>query len=266
MKRALRELRLLAFLLALPVTSCADGVTGDPSTTAPVWTPQVLATYPHDSAAFTQGLVWADSVLIEGTGLRGQSTLRRVELATGAVLDGIQLDSQYFGEGVALVGDRIVQLTWTSNLGFVYDAASFDELATFSYPGEGWGLAYDAAGDQLVMSDGTATLRWLDPVTFAERDRVTVRDGGQPVYRLNELEFGGGSLYANVWPTNRIAQINPETGAVTAWIDCAGIRPAGLAPGAVLNGIAWDPAGQRFFVTGKLWPSLFAVEFAPPGR
>ncbi len=156
------------------------------------------------------------------------------------------------------------QLTWTSNIGFVYERASLEQVDSFGYPGEGWGLAYDAAGDRLAMSDGSATLRWLDPETFAERGRLEVRDGAAPVGMLNELEFAGGMLYANVLPTSRIARIDPATGRVEAWIDCRALRPPGIAPGAVLNGIAYDAAGERFFLTGKLWPTLYAVEFEPP--
>ena len=264
----IRHLRLLALLLVLPAGSCSEEtVEGE---AAAVWTPQVLASYPHDPAAFTQGLVYADGELFESTGLNGRSSLRRVELATGAVLDGLALDDAYFGEGLALVpagdagGDRLVQLTWISNVGFVYDRASLEQVDSFSYAGEGWGLAYDAANDRLAMSDGSATLRWLDPETFAERGRLEVRDGAAPVGMLNELEFADGMLYANVLPTSRIARIDPATGRVEAWIDCRALRPPGMAPGAALNGIAYDAVGERFFLTGKLWPTLYAVEFKPP--
>jgi len=264
--KPIRHLRLLALLLLLPVSSCSEETVGGSG--AAVWTPQVLASYPHDPAAFTQGLVYTDGELYESTGLNGQSSLRRVELATGTVLDGLALDDAYFGEGLALVpeGDRLVQLTWTSNIGFVYARASLEQVGSFSYPGEGWGLAYDAAGDRLAMSDGTATLRWLDPETFAERGRTEVRDGGRPVGMLNELEFAGGMLYANVLPTSRIARIDPATGRVEAWIDCGALRPPGTGPGAVLNGIAYDPAGERFFLTGKRWPTLYAVQFIAPAE
>jgi glutaminyl-peptide cyclotransferase len=259
-----RHLRLLALLLLLPVSSCSEETVGGEG--AAVWTPQVLASYPHDPTAFTQGLVYLDGELYESTGLNGRSSLRRVQLATGTVLDGIALEDAYFGEGLALVpaGDHLVQLTWTSNIGFVYERSSLEQVDSFSYPGEGWGLAYDAAGDRLAMSDGTATLRWLDPETFVERGRVDVHDGGMPIGMLNELEFAGGKLYANVLPTSRIACIDPATGRVEFWIDCRTLRPPGTGPGAVLNGIAYDPAGERFFLTGKLWPTLYAVQFKPP--
>jgi glutamine cyclotransferase len=262
----IRHLRLLALLLLLPVSSCSEETVGGGG--AAVWTPQVLASYPHDPAAFTQGLLFTGGELYESTGRNGQSSLRRVELATGTVLDGVALDDAYFGEGLALVpeGDRLVQLTWTSHIGFVYERASLEQVDSFSYPGEGWGLAYDPTGDRLAMSDGSATLRWLDPETFAELGRLEVRDGGMPIGMLNELEFAGGMLYANVLPTSRIARIDPMTGRVEAWIDCRALRPAGLAPGAVLNGIAYDPAGDRFFLTGKLWPTLYAVQFRPPAE
>lgn len=256
---------LLVLLLLLPTCSCSEESVGSG---APVrtWTVRVLASYPHDPTAFTQGLVVAQGQLYESTGLNGQSTLRRVELATGAVLDGVSLDDADFGEGLAYLpaSDRLVQLTWTSNRGLVYARSSLEQLAEFGYPGEGWGLAYDPARQRLIMSDGTPILRFLDPTSFAELGRVEVREGGRFVGMLNELEVVDGALYANVLPTSRIARIDPETGRVEAWIDCSALRPAGLPPSAALNGIAYDPAGERFLLTGKLWPTLYAVEFLPP--
>ncbi|MBM4116128.1 glutaminyl-peptide cyclotransferase [bacterium] len=259
------RLPALLLLLLLPAASCSEETVGGGEPAA-VWTVRVLASYPHDPAAFTQGLVIAQGQLYESTGLHGQSTLRRVEVATGAVLDGVSLDDADFGEGLAYLpdGDRLAQLTWTSNRGLVYARDTLEQVAEFSYAGEGWGLAFDPTRQRLIMSDGTATLRFLDPASFAELGRVEVREGGRRVGMLNELEVVAGTLYANVLPTSRIARIDPETGRLEAWIDCSALRPAGLPPAAALNGIAYDPAGERFLLTGKLWPTLYAVEFLPP--
>jgi glutamine cyclotransferase len=229
----------------------------------PVFTYTVVHTYPHDSGAYTQGLVYLDGGLYEGTGLNGQSSLRRVDLETGEVLQQHDLAPEYFGEGVAVLGDRIFQLTWQSQLGFVYDRESFAPLRTFEYSTEGWGLTHD--GSRLIMSDGTATLYFRDPETLAETGRVEIRDGETPIVRLNELEYVDGQVYANVWLTDRIARIDPQTGRVTAWIDLSGLRPAETLAqnGAVLNGIAYEAASDRLFVTGKLWPSLFEIDLRP---
>ncbi|MGD8397111.1 MAG: glutaminyl-peptide cyclotransferase, partial [Candidatus Eiseniibacteriota bacterium] len=249
--------------------------------TAPVYGYRVLRTFPHDPQAFTQGLVYHQGELLEGTGIRGESTLRRVALETGAVLQRVDLDDEYFGEGITLFGDRIIQLTWTSRVAFVYDAVTFARVGQFIYPTQGWGITHD--GTRLIMSDGTPTLYFRDPETFAELGRITVTDGGVPVQRLNELESIDGEIYANVWQTDLIARISPATGVVLAWIDLTGLLggrrfPAGpvfdhqevVQVGAerqdVLNGIAYDPDGDRLFVTGKLWPSLFEIELVPPGR
>lgn len=207
--------------------------------------------------------MYENGTLYEGTGLLGRSTLRRVDLATGRVLQVRTLPDSYFGEGIAVVGDRIVQLTWKSNLGLVYDKASFKLLATFQYPGEGWGLTCD--GQRLIVSDGTATLRFLDPETLQETGRVGVLDAGSPVTQLNELEFIKGEVWANVWRTNRIARIDPATGRVTGWVDLTGLlRPEDASqPVDVLNGIAYDAQSDRLFVTGKLWPALFEIRLVP---
>lgn len=224
---------------------------------------EVVAIHPHDFRAFTQGLVYADGEFFESTGRRGASTLRRVHVDSGVVLQKHRLADEHFGEGLALVGDRLVQLTWTSGVGFAHDSATFAPLAEFTYEGEGWGLAAD--GERLVMSDGTAELRFLDPVTFAETRRVTVTDADGPVTRLNELEFVEGELWANVWQTDRIARIDPATGRVRGYLDLTGLLDhwawAGLWPlhTDVLNGIAYDGDTERLFVTGKLWPVLFEL-------
>jgi glutaminyl-peptide cyclotransferase len=224
----------------------------------PVYGYEVVNVYPHDREAFTQGLLYRDGVLFESTGLNGRSTLRRVQLETGKVLQQIKVDNRYFAEGLTDWGNRLVQLTWNTNVGFVYDLATFTSLRTFSYPGEGWGLTRDQR--RLIMSDGSPTLRFLDPETLQVTGRVEVKDGGLPVEDLNELEFVEGEIYANVWTTDRIAMIAPDTGQVTGWINLAGLMPRGSTTGdAVLNGIAYDASRKRLFVTGKLWPRLFEI-------
>jgi glutamine cyclotransferase len=238
-------------------------VNPEPLNSEPVnYTYSVVNTYKHDSNAFTQGLIFDNGFLYEGTGLNGNSTLRRVDLATGNVLQLYALPDQYFGEGITLVGDKIIQLTWQSNVGFVYDKYTFELLQNFSYPTEGWGITYD--GTQLIMSDGTSTLTFLDPVTFQKTGQVQVHDTNGPVVRLNELEYINGKVYANIWLENKIAIINPQTGQVEAWIDLSGIiDQQNLDPNSVLNGIAYDANTGRLFVTGKMWPQLFEIKLVP---
>ena len=234
----------------------------------PVYSYKVVNVFPHDSNAFTQGLVFDNGLLYEGTGLLGRSTLRRVSLETGVVQQVYSIPAQEFGEGIVIFGDkgdRIVQLTWRSHRGYVYDKDSFALLETFSYPTEGWGITWD--GRRLIMSDGTATLHFLDPATLLETGSVPVRDVNGPVTNLNELEYIDGIVYANVWLTTRIVMISPETGSVVGWIELKGLVDSldkSKQPD-VLNGIAWDAAGKRLFVTGKLWPSLFEIELLPQG-
>jgi len=226
---------------------------------APVLGYQVVNVYPHDKDAFTQGLLFRDDALFESTGIKGRSTLRKVRLETGEVLQQAKVDDRYFAEGLTDWGSRLVQLTWETNLGFVYDLRSFKRLQTFGYTGEGWGLTHDDR--RLIMSDGTPTLRFLDPQTLAVTGRLPVKDGELPVEDLNELEFVEGEIYANVWTTDRIAIIAPATGQVAAWINLTGLMPAGFTSGdAVLNGIAYDAQRKRLFVTGKLWPRLFEIK------
>lgn len=194
-------------------------------------------------------------------GLYGNSSLRRVDLETGGALQLLSLQPQYFGEGIAVVGDKIVQLTWQSHVGFVYDKASFGLLQEFEYPTEGWGLTYD--GSRLIMSDGTANLYFLDPVTFQRVGQVTVHDTG-PVTELNELEYINGTVYANIWREEKIAVINLQNGQVTAWIDLTGIQDLkNQDPNNVLNGIAYDANGDRLFITGKRWPHIFEIKLIP---
>jgi glutamine cyclotransferase len=226
---------------------------------------EVVRTYPHDPEAFTQGLIYLDGFLYESTGLNGKSSVRKVKLETGEVLQRRDVDARYFAEGMTDWQGTLVQLTWQTRIGFVYDLATLAPKRTFGYLGEGWGLTHDAT--RLIMSDGTAALRFLDPATLTETGRVTVTDRNQPVTRLNELEFVKGEVYANVWGTDSIVKIAPETGHVTGWINLAGILPAAdRTPGAdVLNGIAYDAAGDRLFVTGKQWPKLFEVRLIRRG-
>lgn len=225
---------------------------------------RVLHTYPHDPHAFTQGLVFADGRLYESTGLNGQSTLRMVDLESGRVLQEQPVESKYFAEGLTAWGSTLIQLTWESHIALVYDRFSFRRLHTFPYNEEGWGLTQD--GKSLILSDGTATLHFFDPVTFHEVRQVTVTEKGKPVTEINELEFIHGQIYANIWHSDRIARISPATGKVLGWIDLKGLLPAAehSSPEAVLNGIAYDPAHNRLFVTGKLWPKLFEIEIVSP--
>lgn len=226
--------------------------------TAPVSGYEVVRTYPHDRKAFTQGLTFVDGFLYEGTGQKGESSIRKVKLENGEVVQIQRLDSNYFGEGITIFGDALIQLTWQAGVGFVYDAKTFERRRTFTYTGEGWGLTHDGA--QLIMSDGSSTLRFLDPKTFKETRRVQVTDGGRPVEELNELEFVKGEIYANVWQSDRIARISPKTGAVLGWIDLQGLLSRQDAIGVdVLNGIAYDSQKDRLFVTGKWWPKLFEI-------
>ena len=224
---------------------------------------RVIHTYPHDPHAFTQGLVFVAGNLYESTGLNGQSSVRMVDLETGRVLQEQPLDSKYFGEGLTDWGSTLVQLTWESHIAFVYDRFSFRTLRTFSYSGEGWGLTHDAKS--LILSDGTDTLRFFDPATFTEVRRLNVRDHGQPVNEINELEYVHGEIYANIWHTDRIARISAATGKVLGWIDLKDLLGPGerTSPEAVLNGIAYDAAHDRLFVTGKLWPKLFEIWVIP---
>jgi len=222
---------------------------------------QLVHAYPHDEKAYTQGLVFENGFLYEGTGKRGQSTLRKVELETGRVVQSHSLDRGHFGEGIAIVGDRIVQLTWQAQIGIVYDKETFEEVGRFRYTGEGWGITYD--GTHLIMSDGSATLRFLDPETFKVTGQVLVRNRGRRVPNLNELEYVRGEILANVWYKDYIVRISPRTGQVVGTIDLRRLYPNRRDREAVMNGIAYDAEKNRLFVTGKNWPRLFEVRFAP---
>jgi glutamine cyclotransferase len=246
-------MRAVAVLMCTLVPVAAQRVQG-----APVYGYEVVNVYPHDREAFTQGLLYRDGVLYESTGLNGRSSLRKVQLETGKVLQQVPVESRYFAEGLTDWGTRLVQLTWNTNVGFVYDLRSFKRLQTFSYTGEGWGLARDDR--RLIMSDGSSTLRFLDPQTLKVTGQVQVSDGPVTIRDVNELEFVDGQVYANVWLTDRIAMIAPDTGRVTGWINLSGLMSKSrLSEDAVLNGIAYDAPRKRLFVTGKLWPSLFEI-------
>lgn len=218
----------------------------------------VARAFPHDPRAFTQGLQYVDGALYEGTGEHGRSSIRRVRLETGEVLQQADLAAEHFGEGITVFRNELFQLTWQSHVAFVYDKTTFKPTKRFSYPGEGWGLTTD--GTDLIMSDGTEQLRVLDPATFVEKRRILVSAAGVPLPRLNELEYVKGEIFANIWMTDTIARIAPDTGRVTGYIDLRGLlTPAERARTDVLNGIAWDAAGERLFVTGKWWPKLFQI-------
>jgi glutamine cyclotransferase len=230
----------------------------------PVYSYEVVAEYPHDPEAFTQGLVIEDGVLVEGTGLRGLSTLREVDLETGQVRRMITLSDTLFGEGVTVLDGRIYQLTWQENVGLIYDRESFDLLQIFTYPTEGWGLTHD--GELLIMSDGTATLTYRDPQTLEPVRTVQVVAGQEPVTWLNELEYVEGEVWANVWQTDHIARIDPDSGQVVGWIDLTGLLGPEDRSGSVdvLNGIAYDDEADRLIVTGKRWPKLFEITVESP--
>jgi len=227
------------------------------------YTFEVVRQFPHDPRAFTQGFTYNDGFFYEGTGRTGQSSLRQVNPENGHVVRKVDLAPDLFGEGITVLGNEVLQLTWLSHIGFVYDLRDFHLLRTFQYAGEGWGLTTD--GHDLFMTDGSAEIRVLDASTFSEKRRIKVRESGKPVDQLNELEFIEGEIYANIWHSDRIARISPETGKVVGWIDLTGLPGPFYQRQAeeVLNGIAYDPTGKRLFVTGKLWPKIFEIRVSP---
>lgn len=259
--RATLRGRWAAMALLLVTTAAGPAGPAPPGAATParqaVW--EVVNSGPHDPDAFIQGLVWYEGGLFESTGLVGRSTLRRVEWPSGRVARRVDLPRDVFAEGLARVGDRLVQLTWRSERGFVYDLASFRLLREFRYSGEGWGLTFD--GTSLVLSDGSDVLTYLDPRQFTPTRRLSVTWNGRPVPRLNELEFVDGEIWANVWYTDVIVRIDPASGRVSSFLDLTGLAPDAVRSkdGAVLNGIAYDPATRRVFVTGKLWPRIFEL-------
>jgi glutamine cyclotransferase len=259
---------LLAALFWIAGTACGGAAddSGAPTPGAAVAVRkriEVVATHPHDPGAFTQGLLMSGDSLYESTGLNGRSTVRQVEPTTGRVLRSSALPRELFGEGLAQVEDRLVQLTWTSGVARIYELDTFELVGEWRYQGEGWGLCHD--GNRFVMSNGTTRLTFRDEDSFAETGSVEVKLDGQPVDDLNELECVNGRVYANVWRTDEVAEIDPATGAVTAWIDASGLlSDADRNAADVLNGIAWDETRQSFYLTGKLWPRLFEVRFVAP--
>jgi glutaminyl-peptide cyclotransferase len=257
----LLTLGLLAFCACERGGKSAPALDQPPQPVAPVATVNVIRSFPHDTAAYTQGLVWHGGFLYESTGRTGHSSLRKVELETGKVLRKADVPEPYFAEGLALFGGKLHQLTWQDQTGFIYDLDTFRQTGTFRYQGEGWGLTTD--GTSLVLSDGSNQLRYLSPQGFAVQRTVNVMDGTEYVNDLNELEWVKGEVWANVWHTSRIARIDPRTGQVKGWVDLTGVMGPQPDPEAVLNGIAYDAEHDRLFVTGKLWPTLF--EIAVPG-
>ncbi|MBN1566842.1 MAG: glutaminyl-peptide cyclotransferase [Acidobacteria bacterium] len=254
---------LLAVAVALQLPCGQSAHKDQPLVPVPEYSYKVIHAYPHDPGAYTQGLVYLNGFLYESTGQNGRSSLRKVRLETGEVLQQINLPREYFGEGIAILKDEIIQLTWQSRKGFVYSLSDFRLLRRFSFTGEGWGLT--THGSDLLMSDGSSEIRILDGRTLREKRRIKVRDGELRITQLNELEMVDGQIFANVWQTDRIARISPQSGKVLGWIDLQGLLGPmyRMETDAVLNGIAYDPASKRLFVTGKLWPRLFEIKLVP---
>lgn len=262
------KLGIFAFLLLAATTSCIYGseVTKTPTYTpsvpqpVPTYTYRIINRYVHDRNAFTEGLAYDNDFLYEGTGLNGSSSIRKVDLKTGNILQIHKIPDQYFGEGITLYKDTLIQLTWKSNIGFIYDKNTFESMSEFSYSTEGWGITFD--GKRLIMSDGTSTLHFLDPSTLKTVANIEVKDNNTPITKINELEYVKGKIYANIWQTDKIAIIEPSNGQVSGWIDLSGLlSPLDYSDKVdVLNGIAYDVRADRLFVTGKLWPLLFEIK------
>ncbi len=259
-KERFAVMRVALLLACFCLTACSDSLANNQSAQrTPVLQVRVIESYPHDPGAFTQGLAIDGEHLLEGTGQYGGSSLRRVDLESGKVLQSVPLHRQYFGEGVTVLADRIYQLTWKERTCIVYNKDSLQPLGVLNYSNQGWGLADD--GKELYLSDGTSTIRVLDP-NFKLLRRIRVKDGRRGVSKINELEYVNGFLLANVWYEDRIAKIDPQSGQIVAWIDCSGIYPASSRPSRehVLNGIAYDEATEKLYVTGKNWPRLYQIE------
>jgi len=263
LESALKRIGIVVLvLLALTALNCQTGTVAnlpENGSATLKYSYDVINTWPHDTAAYTQGLVFQDGKLLESTGQEGRSSLRRVELNTGKVLQQVNVPPPYFAEGLTLLKGKLYQLTWQHQRGFIYDAWTFEKIGEFSYSGEGWGLTND--GESLILSDGTNRLRFLNPDNFQVRRSISVLDQRTAVTDLNELEYVHGEIYANVWHQDRIARIDPQTGRVSAWVDLTGLlKPREVTDvDAVLNGIAYDETSERLFVTGKLWPKLFEI-------
>lgn len=254
--RPLILIGLLSFFL-LFIQNCV--IYSDDNST-PILQYEIINSFPHDPKAFTQGLVWENGFLYEGTGLYGRSSLRKLDLETGEILQQYNLPDDFFGEGITIFEDRIYQVTWKEKIGFIYDLNTFQLLGTFSYPHEGWGITHN--GEYLIISDGTPILHFLEPSTLEEAKQVQVYENQIPINRINELEYIQGKIYANIWQTDRIAIIEPESGKITAWLDLSGILdPTDVNQKIdVLNGIGYDSENDRLFVTGKLWPKIFQIK------
>ena len=260
--RRLSLLSLLSGILAAGgVFLSGQGSIPPSGSKAPKYGYTVVKSYPHDSKAYTQGLEYNGGVLFEGTGLKGQSAVRKVELETGKVLQEVKIHPQYIGEGITIAAGKLFQVTWKDRAGFVYDPKTLNLVRNFTYFGEGWGLTHDTAG--LIMSDGTSTLRFMEVTRLQERRKLKVMDAGVPIANLNELEWIRGEIWANVWQTDYIVRISPKDGHVVGWVDLKGLLSAPYKAGgadAVLNGIAYDGAADRIFVTGKLWPRVYEIK------
>ena len=263
MPNLIRTHRTLFLLILLLATGCRAAAP------APVDTYKVVATYPHLTSSYTEGFFYLNGLFYEGTGIQGHSALLAIDPATGSISQHRDLPPQYFGEGIVDWGPNLYEWTWKSHICFVFDRFSLQPIRQFTYTGEGWGMTRTST--ELITSDGTATLRFRNPATFAEIRHITVKDAGRPIQLLNELEYipnhqGGGEIYANVWHTDRIARISPRDGHVIAWIDLAGLLPPSqkLNEEAVLNGIAYDAQHDRLFVTGKQWPTVFEIKVIEP--
>jgi glutamine cyclotransferase len=252
--------------LALAMLAFGPAPVAQAAPKTPVYGYTVVASFPHDPGAFTEGLFYRDGFFYEATGLEGHSDIRKTKVDTGEVVMRSTIPPQYFGEGIIDWKGKLVELTWKNQFGFIYDETTFKPTGIFNYVGEGWALTKD--DHRLIMSDGTSELRFLDPDTLKEEGRLKVTDQGHPVDQLNELEFVKGEILANIWQTDRIARIDPKTGHVTGWIDLKGILTPQDQLGRavdVLNGIAYDAAKDRLFVTGKLWPKIYEIKLRPKG-
>jgi glutaminyl-peptide cyclotransferase len=259
----LSVLLALGVILALQLTKPREVHSSLPEQLDQTMTYEVVQAYPHDPAAFTQGLIYLDGFLYESTGLYGQSSLRKVDLETGEIFQQVDIPEGYFAEGLTEWDDTLVQLTWQEHTGFVYSLSDFQFLREFTYATEGWGLTHNE--EQLVMSDGSSTIFFLDPETFEVQNTINVNDQGQEIRAINELEWVKGEIFANIWQTDDIIRIDPLTGNVLGWIDLRGLLPdeERTQQTNVLNGIAYDAATDRLFVTGKLWPKLYEIKLVP---
>ncbi|HYM19877.1 MAG TPA: glutaminyl-peptide cyclotransferase [Candidatus Kapabacteria bacterium] len=267
--------RIPLFFIAIIFASCAkkepepqsnqSNISSRPQSAPPVDTYEIVNTYPHDPTAFTEGLQFYNGELYESTGLEGYSTLRRVELATGKVLQKVDLDPKYFGEGIVIFDSKIYQLTYTTEIGFIYDLKTFKQTSTWNYQGQGWSLTSD--GTSLIMSNGTERLKFLDPNNLSVVKTIDVQESGMPIENVNELEYIKGEIWANIWRTDRIVRIDPATGNVKGWIDLSELLPPDEMKNVdVLNGIAYDAEHDRIFITGKNWPKLFEIKIKPSAQ